>query len=74
MPGITACRLGALVHYLDVGGIPVSEAVGFAAILAGAKARCADDDGLLAEAGKVLEHLYAGYSEERNSGASHSDV
>jgi hypothetical protein len=29
-------RIGALVHYLDVGGIPVPEATGFAAILAGA--------------------------------------
>jgi hypothetical protein len=31
-------RLAALVHFLDVGGLPVPEAAGFAAILTGARA------------------------------------
>jgi hypothetical protein len=56
-------RLGALVHYLDVGGIPVPEAAGFAAIMAGARAQQANDDKLLQMMGAVLDSLYAGYSE-----------
>src|SRR5262249_19834013 len=55
-------RLGALVHYLDVGGIPVAEAAGFAAILAGARARQADDDKLLHNMSAVLDALYASYA------------
>jgi hypothetical protein len=34
----TRRRLGAFVHYLDVGGIPVPEAAGLAAIVSGARA------------------------------------
>lgn len=59
-PGIA--RLGALVHYLDVGGVPVPEAAGFAAILAGARAQTADDNALLMEIGKTLDFLYAAYA------------
>lgn len=57
-------RIGALVHYLDVGGIPVPEATGFAAILAGARACLPDDDALLDEVGRVLDHLYMAYTEK----------
>jgi hypothetical protein len=56
-------RLGTLVHYLDVGGIPVPEAAGFAAILAGARAQQPNDDKLLQAMGTVLDSLYAAYSE-----------
>jgi hypothetical protein len=56
-------RVGALVHYLDVGGIPVPEAAGFAAIMAGARAQQANDDKLLQMMGTVLDSLYAGYAE-----------
>jgi hypothetical protein len=56
-------RLGALIHYLDVGGIPVPEAAGFAAIMAGARVQQANDDKLLQALGTVLDSLYAGYSE-----------
>lgn len=54
-------RLAALVHFLDVGGLPVPEAAGFAAILTGARARLADDDAFLAEASQILDDLYLGY-------------
>ena len=37
-------RLGNLVHYLDVGGVPVAEAAGFASIMAGARTLQPDDD------------------------------
>ncbi len=55
-------RIGALIHYLDVGGVPVAEAVGVEAILRGAQRLIADDDSLLTEAGKLFEFLYAQYT------------
>jgi len=55
-------RIGALIHYLDVGGIPVPEAAGVEALLRGARSACADDDSLLAEAGKLFDLLYAHYA------------
>jgi hypothetical protein len=59
-------KLGALVHYLDIGGAPVPEASGFLAILAGAKQAHAEDDSLLHAAGQLLDHLYAAYTTENN--------
>ena len=56
-------RLGALVHYLDVGGIPVPEAAGFAAIMAGARAQQPNVDKLLQVMATVLDSLYAAYAE-----------
>jgi hypothetical protein len=56
-------RLADVVHYLDVGGIPVSDAPGVATILAGAKQRSRDDDQLLKHALTVLDSLYAAYTE-----------
>jgi hypothetical protein len=55
-------RLGALVHYLDVGGVAVLEAPGFAAIMAGARLRAKNDDALLEAMSGVLEDLYAAYA------------
>lgn len=55
-------RLGALVHHLDVGGIPIAEAPGFATIMAGARAIQQDDDDLLRAMTPVLDSLYAGYA------------
>ena len=55
-------RLGALVHHLDVGGIPVAEAPGFATIMAGARSLQRDDDSLLKAMTPVLDNLYAGYA------------
>ena len=52
-------RLAAMVHHLDVGGEPVPEAVGFEAVMAGARERLPDDDALLAEMSAVLDSLYA---------------
>lgn len=56
---LALARLGAMVHQLDVGGEPVPEAVGFEAVLAGARERLDDDDALLAEISTVLDSLYA---------------
>jgi hypothetical protein len=55
-------RLAGLVHYLDVGGIPVGEAAGFSAIMAGTRATQQSDDALLKTIFPVLDYLYAGYS------------
>jgi hypothetical protein len=59
-PGLV--RMSRLVHYLDVGGVPVADAAGFASVMTGARARRGDDDdGLLADIGTVLDCLYAAY-------------
>jgi hypothetical protein len=55
-------RLGALVHVLDIGNGFVPEAIGFEAMLAGARQRAVDDNQLLAEIGVVLDSLYAHFS------------
>jgi hypothetical protein len=57
-------RLGALVHYLDVGGIPMPEAAGFTAIMSGARLTEPSDDALLAMMVPVIDSLYAAYSND----------
>ena len=56
-------RLGALIHHLDVGGIPIAEGPGFATIMAGARSLQQDDDALLKAMTPVLDNLYAGYAD-----------
>lgn len=57
-------RLGLLIGYLDIGGVPVADAAGFASVMAGARARHGEDDNaLLADMSTVLDCLYAAYSE-----------
>ena len=58
----TDVRLEALarvIHYLDAGGIPVEQAAGLEAILAGLREIHADDDALLAASHGVFDALYA---------------
>jgi len=57
-------RLATLVHALDVGGEVVAEAVGFEAVMAGARERITDDDALLAEMSNVLDSLYAHFQRQ----------
>ncbi len=52
-------RIGTAVHYLDVGGIPVPEAAGLEAVLAGLREVHADDDQLAQAASAVFDALYA---------------
>lgn len=54
-------RLAAMVHHLDVGGIPTPEGPGFVTIMSGARASQPDDDALLKVITPVLDSLYAGY-------------
>ncbi len=60
--------IGAVVHFLDAGGIPVPDAKGLETMLKGAKEKAQSDDGLLAEAMRTLDLLYAAYRSEVPSG------
>jgi hypothetical protein len=57
-------RLGGLVHYLDVGGVPVAEAAGLEMILNGAREQFVDDDKLLKEASRTFDFLYTSCTKE----------
>jgi hypothetical protein len=58
-PGLAA--IGAAVHFLDVGGIPVADAKGLETMLKGAREKARSDDVLLAEAMRTFDLLYAAY-------------
>ena len=58
-------RLAELVHALDAGGEPTAEAIGFEAVLTGARARIDDDDRLLVEMGGVLDSLYVHFQNSK---------
>jgi hypothetical protein len=60
-------RIGAAVHYLDVGGIPVPEAVGLETILSGLRELHADDDQLMWATGAVFDGLYAAAPSEEKT-------
>ena len=51
-------RIGATVHYLDVGGIPAPEAAGLESILAGLRELHADDDRYTEASIGVFDALY----------------
>ena len=61
-------RIARAVRYLDVGGLPVPEAAGVAAVLRGARTRAPDDDALLDAASAVFDDLYAAYTQEQEQG------
>ncbi|MBL8352327.1 MAG: chromate resistance protein [Burkholderiaceae bacterium] len=52
-------RIGRAVHFLDIGGIPVPEAAGLEAVLAGLRELHADDDPLRLAAAAVFDALHA---------------
>ena len=54
-------RFGALVHFLDVGGVQPPEAVGIECALAGLRDTVSDDDQLLALAGIIFDGLLASF-------------
>ncbi|QKS30708.1 MAG: chromate resistance protein [Candidatus Accumulibacter similis] len=56
-PAIRA--MGQLVHYIDIGGIPIDEAPGFELLVRGLQAQYRSDDALLAAALPVFDTLYA---------------
>ena len=61
-PGLNA--LASLVHCLDVGGVPVPEAAGVAALLDGLRRSLTNDDALLAAAVSVFDALLLHFTPE----------
>jgi len=61
-----AIAFALLVRFLDVGGIPVAEAPGLAAIVSGARSLKPDDDALLLSVTPALDSLYHTHSTEQN--------
>lgn len=51
--------LARLIHYIDIGGIPVDEAPGFEMLIRGLQSQQADDDMLLAAAFPAFDAFYA---------------
>jgi hypothetical protein len=56
--------IGAAVHFLDVGGIPVPDARGLETMLKGAREKARSDDALLGDAMRTLDMFYAAYQKE----------
>jgi hypothetical protein len=60
-PAVAA--IAAAVHFLDIGGIPIGDARGLETLLRGIKEKARDDNALLAEAMRVLDHFYSAYAQ-----------
>jgi len=56
-------RLAEVVHYLDVGGLPVSDAPGLGTLLTGARQRSRNDDHFLKLAITLFDLVYVAYTE-----------
>jgi len=54
--------IGAAVHFLDVGGIPVADAKGLETLLRGARETAKSDDALLAKSMRILDLFYSAYA------------
>ena len=54
--------VGAIVHFLDVGGIPVPDATGLETMLRGIKEKARGDDALTAEAMRIFDLFYSAYA------------
>ncbi|HYM47830.1 MAG TPA: chromate resistance protein ChrB domain-containing protein, partial [Burkholderiaceae bacterium] len=54
-------RIGAIVHYLDAGGVQPPESSGIESVLAGLRDAIADDDQLVKAAGTVFDGLLASF-------------
>jgi hypothetical protein len=60
-------RIGAIVHFLDAGGVEPPEASGIERVLAGLRASIADDDKLLLTAAGVFDGLLAAFAKDAES-------
>jgi len=54
-------RIGGIVHFLDVGGVPVTEAAGLEAVLQGLRDIAPNDDALLAAVAPLFDGLYLAF-------------
>lgn len=61
-------RMGHIVHFLDVGGIPVAEAAGLEALLHGMRTVLPDDDRLFEAASQAFDFLYQAVGHPEASG------
>jgi hypothetical protein len=59
--------IGATVHYLDIGGVPVADAKGLETMLIGIREKARSDDELLAEAMRILDLFYSAYRQTKES-------
>lgn len=66
-PDSSLRKVAALVHYLDVGGVPVAEAAGFESMLRGARETLSNDDDLLGMAVRMFDLLYVAYGQAGDS-------
>lgn len=66
-------RLGALVHFLDAGGVQPPEAIGVESVLAGLRATIPDDDALLQAASAVLDALLHQFEPATNTVIPHGN-
>jgi hypothetical protein len=57
--------LGDVVHFLDVGGIPVADARGIETILKGIKGEARSDDEMALEALRVFDHFYSAHTQQK---------
>ena len=57
--------IGAAVHFLDIGGIPVADARGLETVLRGAKQKARSDDQFLSESMRIFDFFYSAYGKER---------
>lgn len=60
-------RLGALIHFLDVGGVQPPESVGIESVLGGLRDTVPDDDQLLAIAGRIFDGLLSSFEKGASS-------
>ena len=56
-------KIGAAVHFLDVGGIPVADARGLETMLRGIREKARSDDALLAEAMRIFDLFHSAYAQ-----------
>lgn len=54
--------IGAAIHFLDAGGIPVPDAKGLETILRGIRESAQTDDAMTREAAKIFDHFYDAYA------------
>jgi hypothetical protein len=61
--------IGAAVHFLDIGGIPVADAKGLETVLRGIKEKARSDDALLSEAMRIFGLFYSAYAQTHPAGS-----
>ena len=62
--------IGAAVHFLDVGGIPIADAKGLETLLTGIRDKASSDDEMVRETGKIFDLFYRAYAAASGSEAT----